>query len=111
MKNDVDYVINDGKIVIVDSFTGRLMQGRQYSDGLHQAIEAKEGVEIQEETKTLATMPKYINPATDFGFKRIRPVCAVMTIPNTVLLISSQETPVETEQIPFDPSEITEEAW
>ena len=56
MKNDVDYVINDGKIVIVDSFTGRLMQGRQYSDGLHQAIEAKEGVEIQEETKTLATI-------------------------------------------------------
>ena len=56
MKKDVDYVINDGKIVIVDSFTGRLMQGRQYSDGLHQAIEAKEGVEIQEETKTLATI-------------------------------------------------------
>ena len=56
MKNDVDYVINEGKIVIVDSFTGRLMQGRQYSDGLHQAIEAKEGVEIQEETKTLATI-------------------------------------------------------
>ena len=56
MKKDVDYVVNDGKIVIVDSFTGRLMQGRQYSDGLHQAIEAKEGVEIQEETKTLATI-------------------------------------------------------
>ena len=56
MKKDVDYVINDGKIVIVDSFTGRLMQGRTYSDGLHQAIEAKEGVEIQEETKTLATI-------------------------------------------------------
>ena len=56
MKKDVDYVINEGKIVIVDSFTGRLMQGRQYSDGLHQAIEAKEGVEIQEETKTLATI-------------------------------------------------------
>ena len=56
MKKDVDYVINDDKIVIVDSFTGRLMQGRQYSDGLHQAIEAKEGVEIQEETKTLATI-------------------------------------------------------
>ena len=56
MKKDVDYVVNEGKIVIVDSFTGRLMQGRQYSDGLHQAIEAKEGVEIQEETKTLATI-------------------------------------------------------
>ena len=56
MKRDVDYVVNEGKIVIVDSFTGRLMQGRQYSDGLHQAIEAKEGVEIEEETKTLATI-------------------------------------------------------
>ena len=56
MKNDVDYVVNDGKIVIVDPFTGRLMQGRAYSDGLHQAIEAKEGVQINEETKTLATI-------------------------------------------------------
>ncbi len=56
MKLDVDYVVNDGKIVIVDPFTGRLMQGRAYSDGLHQAIEAKEGVEINEETKTLATI-------------------------------------------------------
>ncbi len=56
MKVDVDYVINDGKIVIVDPFTGRLMQGRTYSDGLHQAIEAKEGVQINEETKTLATI-------------------------------------------------------
>ena len=54
MKNDVDYVVNDGKIIIVDPFTGRLMQGRSYSDGLHQAIEAKEGVVINEETKTLA---------------------------------------------------------
>ena len=56
MKIDVDYVVNDGKIVIVDPFTGRLMQGRTYSDGLHQAIEAKEGVQINEETKTLATI-------------------------------------------------------
>ena len=56
MKLDVDYVVNDGKIVIVDPFTGRLMQGRAYSDGLHQAIEAKEGVTINEETKTLATI-------------------------------------------------------
>ena len=56
MKIDVDYVVNDGKIVIVDPFTGRLMQGRSYSDGLHQAIEAKEGVVINEETKTLATI-------------------------------------------------------
>ncbi len=56
MKKDVDYVINDGQIIIVDPFTGRLMHGRQYSDGLHQAIEAKEGVQINEETKTLATI-------------------------------------------------------
>ena len=55
-KNDVDYVVKDGKIVIVDQFTGRLMPGRAFSDGLHQAIEAKEGVEIQQETKTLATI-------------------------------------------------------
>ncbi len=56
MKNDVDYVVQDGEIVIVDQFTGRLMKGRAYSDGLHQAIEAKEGVNINEETKTLATI-------------------------------------------------------
>ena len=56
MKNDVDYVVQDGKIVIVDQFTGRLMHGRAFSDGLHQAIEAKEGVEIEQETKTLATI-------------------------------------------------------
>ena len=56
MKNDVDYVVQDDAIVIVDQFTGRLMKGRAYSDGLHQAIEAKEGVKIQQETKTLATI-------------------------------------------------------
>ena len=56
MKKDFDYVVNDGKIVIIDPFTGRLMQGRAYSDGLHQAIEAKEGVQINQETKTLATI-------------------------------------------------------
>ena len=56
MKLDVDYVVQDGEIVIVDQFTGRLMKGRAYSDGLHQAIEAKEGVQINEETKTLATI-------------------------------------------------------
>ena len=56
MKKDVDYVVQDGEIVIVDQFTGRLMKGRAYSDGLHQAIEAKEGVNINEETKTLATI-------------------------------------------------------
>ena len=56
MKKDMDYVVNDGKVIIVDPFTGRLMAGRNFSDGLHQAIEAKEGVDIQQETKTLATI-------------------------------------------------------
>ena len=56
MKNDVDYVVQNDEIVIVDQFTGRLMKGRAYSDGLHQAIEAKEGVTINEETKTMATI-------------------------------------------------------
>ncbi len=56
MKRDVDYVVQDNEIVIVDQFTGRLMKGRAYSDGLHQAIEAKEGVNINQETKTLATI-------------------------------------------------------
>lgn len=56
MKNDVDYVVQDGEVIIVDQFTGRLMKGRAYSDGLHQAIEAKEGVNINQETKTLATI-------------------------------------------------------
>lgn len=56
MHRDVDYVVQDGEIVIVDPFTGRLMAGRRYSDGLHQAIEAKEGLEIQRESMTLATI-------------------------------------------------------
>lgn len=56
MKNDFDYVVKEGKVIIVDQFTGRLMPGRSYSDGLHQAIEAKEGVEIEQETRTLATI-------------------------------------------------------
>ena len=56
MHKDIDYVVKDDKVVIVDPFTGRLMEGRTYSDGLHQAIEAKEGVTINEETKTLATI-------------------------------------------------------
>ncbi|MGP7818511.1 preprotein translocase subunit SecA [Niallia sp. 01092] len=56
MHNDVDYVVQDGEIVIVDQFTGRLMKGRRYSDGLHQAIEAKENLEIQNESMTLATI-------------------------------------------------------
>ena len=56
MKNDVDYVVQNGEIIIVDQFTGRLMPGRAFSEGLHQAIEAKEGVAIEQETKTLATI-------------------------------------------------------
>ncbi|MGI6622661.1 MAG: preprotein translocase subunit SecA [Acetivibrionales bacterium] len=56
MKKDVDYVVKDGEIIIVDEFTGRLMYGRRYSDGLHQAIEAKEGVKVEHESKTLATI-------------------------------------------------------
>ena len=56
MKRDVDYVIKDGEIVIVDEFTGRLMFGRRYNQGLHQAIEAKEGVKVNRESKTLATI-------------------------------------------------------
>ena len=55
-KRDVDYVIKDGEVVIVDEFTGRLMPGRRWSDGLHQAVEAKEGVRIREENQTLATI-------------------------------------------------------
>ena len=56
MKRDRDYVVKDGKVIIVDEFTGRLMFGRRYSDGLHQAIEAKEGVRIERESQTLATI-------------------------------------------------------
>lgn len=56
MKRDVDYIVKDGEIIIVDEFTGRLMYGRRYSDGLHQAIEAKEGLKIRSESKTLATI-------------------------------------------------------
>lgn len=56
MHKDIDYVVQDGEIVIVDQFTGRLMKGRRFSDGLHQAIEAKEGVEIQNESMTMATI-------------------------------------------------------
>ena len=56
MKRDIDYVVNDGEILIVDEFTGRLMNGRRYSEGLHQAIEAKEGLEVNRESKTLATI-------------------------------------------------------
>ena len=56
MHKDIDYVVDDGEIIIVDEFTGRLMYGRRYSEGLHQAIEAKEGIEVRAESKTLATV-------------------------------------------------------
>ena len=56
MKRDVDYVVKDGEVIIVDEFTGRLMLGRRFNEGLHQAIEAKEGVSVQKESKTLATI-------------------------------------------------------
>jgi len=56
MKRDIDYVVKDDQVIIVDEFTGRLMFGRRYSDGLHQAIEAKEGVRVERESKTLATI-------------------------------------------------------
>ena len=56
MKRDVDYVVKDGQVIIVDEFTGRLMYGRRYNEGLHQAIEAKEGVNVASENKTLATI-------------------------------------------------------
>ena len=55
-KNEVDYVVNDGEVVIIDEFTGRMMPGRRYSDGLHQALEAKEGVKIENENQTLASV-------------------------------------------------------
>ncbi len=56
MKRDIDYVVKDGEVIIVDEFTGRLMLGRRYNEGLHQAIEAKEGVRVERESKTLATI-------------------------------------------------------
>ncbi len=56
MKRDIDYVVRDGEVLIVDEFTGRIMYGRRYNDGLHQAIEAKEGVKIEKESKTLASI-------------------------------------------------------
>ena len=56
MKNEIDYIVKDGEVLIVDEFTGRIMYGRRYNNGLHQAIEAKEGVKIADESKTLATI-------------------------------------------------------
>ncbi|WP_316977830.1 preprotein translocase subunit SecA [Shumkonia mesophila] len=69
---DVDYMIKDGKVVIVDEFTGRMMEGRRYSDGLHQALEAKEGVEVQNENQTLASI-------TFQNYFRLYPKLAGMT--------------------------------
>ena len=56
MKKDTDYIVKDGQVLIVDEFTGRIMYGRRYNDGLHQALEAKEKVKIADESKTLATI-------------------------------------------------------
>jgi preprotein translocase subunit SecA len=63
-KRDVDYIVRDGEIIIVDEFTGRTMPGRRWSEGLHQAVEAKEGVPIQQENQTLAsiTFQNYFPP-------------------------------------------------
>src|SRR5205085_362259 len=55
-KKDIDYIVKDGKVVIIDEFTGRMMEGRRWSDGLHQAVEAKEGVQIEPENQTLASI-------------------------------------------------------
>ena len=55
-KRDKDYIVRDNEVIIVDEFTGRLMEGRRYTEGLHQAIEAKEGVKVQKESMTLATI-------------------------------------------------------
>ncbi len=63
MKKDIDYIVKDGEVLIVDEFTGRIMYGRRYNNGLHQAIEAKEGVKIANETKTLAMIRKDLNDA------------------------------------------------
>ncbi|MBR3501363.1 MAG: preprotein translocase subunit SecA, partial [Alphaproteobacteria bacterium] len=71
-QRDVDYIVKDGKVVIVDEFTGRIMEGRRFSDGLHQALEAKEGVEIQSENQTLASI-------TFQNYFRIYPKLAGMT--------------------------------
>ncbi len=69
---DVDYIVRDGKIVIIDEFTGRMLEGRRYSDGLHQALEAKEKVEVQQENQTLASI-------TFQNYFRLYPKLAGMT--------------------------------
>ena len=98
-KRDVDYVIKDGEVIIVDEFTGRLMPGRRWSDGLHQAVEAKEGVRIREENQTLATITiqNYFRMYDKLGgmtgtadteaveFKKIYNLDVVVIPPNKVL--------------------------
>src|SRR3972149_450379 len=71
-KRDTDYIVKDGKIVIIDEFTGRMMEGRRYSEGLHQALEAKDGVPIQQENQTLASI-------TFQNYFRLYPKLAGMT--------------------------------
>ena len=67
-QRDTDYIVKDDKVVIIDEFTGRMMEGRRYSDGLHQALEAKEGVTIQQENQTLAsiTFQNYFRSTTSW---------------------------------------------
>ena len=64
MRRDKDYVVKDGEVIIVDEFTGRLMYGRRYSEGLHQAIEAKEKVQVARESKTLPPSPSRTTSAS-----------------------------------------------
>jgi preprotein translocase subunit SecA len=68
-KRDTDYIVKDGKVVIIDEFTGRMMDGRRWSDGLHQAVEAKEGVQIEPENQTLASSPSRIISACTPSFR------------------------------------------
>jgi len=101
MKRDRDYVVKDGQVIIVDEFTGRLMFGRRFSEGLHQAIEAKEGVRIERESQTLATitfqnyfrMYEKLLTATRFGFPiEYVPVFAICAMAGT--LASSVKAPI-----------------
>ncbi len=70
MQKDVDYVVKDGQVIIVDEFTGRLMFGRRFNEGLHQAIEAKEGVKVERESKTLATITLPLQQAVGYDWYR-----------------------------------------
>ena len=71
-ERDVDYIVKDNQVIIIDEFTGRMQEGRRYSEGLHQALEAKEGVKIQNENQTLASI-------TFQNYFRLYPKLAVMT--------------------------------